>query len=58
MKLTVAKCPSCNANIEVNENLEKAICQYCGSTILIESAIKKISNGINRHYKSRWNSIK
>ena len=41
MKLTAAKCPNCNADIEVNETLDKAICQYCGSTILIESAIKK-----------------
>lgn len=41
MKLTAAKCPTCNANIEVNETLDKAICQYCGSTILIESAIQK-----------------
>ena len=41
MKLTAAKCPNCNADIEVNETLDKAICQYCGSTILIESAIQK-----------------
>ena len=41
MKLIAAKCPKCNADIEVNETLDKAICQYCGSTILIESAIQK-----------------
>ena len=41
MKLTPAKCPSCGANIEVNENLEKTICQYCGTTVLIEEAIEK-----------------
>ena len=33
MKLTPAKCPSCGANIEVNE--------YCGTTVLIEEAIEK-----------------
>ena len=41
MKLTPAKCPSCGANIEVNENLEKTICQYCGTMVLIEEAIEK-----------------
>jgi len=41
MKLTAVKCPNCSANIEINENLERAICQYCGSTILIENANKK-----------------
>ena len=41
MKFTPAKCPSCGANIEVNENLEKTICQYCGTTVLIQDAIQK-----------------
>lgn len=39
MKLTPAKCPSCGANIEVNETLKNTICQYCGTTVLIEEAI-------------------
>lgn len=42
MKLTPAKCPSCGANIEVNEDLKNAICQYCGTTILIEEAVQKL----------------
>ena len=33
MKLTAVKCPNCKADIEINENLEKTICQYCGSRI-------------------------
>ncbi|MBQ9657888.1 MAG: hypothetical protein IJV31_03870 [Clostridia bacterium] len=41
VKLRDAKCPNCGANIEVNENLEKGICQYCGGTVLIEEAIEK-----------------
>ncbi len=41
MKLSPAKCPNCGANIEVNENLEKAICQYCGTIVLIQDAIAK-----------------
>lgn len=42
MKLTAAKCPSCGASIEVNKNLEKTICQYCGTTVLVEDAIAKL----------------
>jgi len=42
MKLTPAKCPTCGANIEVNEELKNAICQYCGTTILIEEAVQKL----------------
>ena len=42
IKLQAAKCPQCNANIEVNTNLEKAICQYCGCTIIIEDVVPKI----------------
>lgn len=41
IKLVPAKCPSCDANIEVNEKLEKTICQYCGTTVLIDEAISK-----------------
>lgn len=29
LKLTAAKCPQCGADIEVNPELEKSICQYC-----------------------------
>lgn len=41
IKLKDAKCPSCGANIQVNDKLSNTICQYCGSTVLIEEAIEK-----------------
>lgn len=41
IKLKDAKCPNCGSNLEVNDKLEKTICQYCGSTVLIEEAIQK-----------------
>ena len=41
MKLVPAKCPSCGADIEVNKDLEKTICQYCGTTVLIDDAVQK-----------------
>ena len=40
VKLKDAKCPNCGANIEVNDALEKTICQYCGSTVIIEVCVK------------------
>lgn len=42
INLKAAKCPQCGADIEVNPELERGICQFCGSTILIEDAIEKI----------------
>jgi len=42
ISLKAAKCPSCGADIEVNPELERGICQFCGSTILIQDAIQKI----------------
>ena len=41
MKLVAAKCPCCNANIEVSPDAETTKCRYCGSAILVEDAIKK-----------------
>lgn len=41
IKLVPAKCPSCGGDLQVNEKLEKTICQYCGTTVLIDEAIKK-----------------
>lgn len=39
-ELTPIKCPNCGADIEVNKELEKAICQYCGETVLIKNVIQ------------------
>lgn len=51
MKLVPAKCPSCGANIEVNEDLKNAICQYCGTTILIDDAVEKYKVEISGEVK-------
>jgi len=42
IKLVPAKCPSCGADIEVNKKLENTICQYCGTTVLVDDAIAKL----------------
>ena len=36
MKLIKLKCPNCNADIQANEELEKATCNYCGASFAIE----------------------
>lgn len=41
MKIVSAKCPSCGANIEVDENSNQTKCEFCHSTIIVEDAIKK-----------------
>ena len=39
MKLVAAKCPNCRANIDVDKNSDKTVCEYCGSKIIVEEAI-------------------
>ena len=36
MKLIKLKCPNCNADVEVNKDLERATCNYCGASFIIE----------------------
>lgn len=40
IKLTAANCPNCGADIEVNPEMTTTVCKYCGSTILVDGAIK------------------
>ena len=35
MNLLKMKCPSCNANLEINPALKEAYCEYCGSKIMV-----------------------
>ena len=35
MDLLKMKCPSCNANLEINPALKEAYCEYCGSKIMV-----------------------
>ena len=39
-----AKCPSCGANINVNEEQEAGICPYCKSAYSTERAISAYTN--------------
>ena len=41
MKLISLTCPNCGAEIEVNTELTKGACNFCGKTFLIEDEILK-----------------
>lgn len=47
--LTNAKCTNCGATLTVDEQLDAAICQHCGSAFVVEKAINhyRVSNTIN-----------
>lgn len=40
--LIPAICPQCGAQIEVNQNLEEGMCNYCGTKIIIKDVIQRI----------------
>lgn len=39
MKLVPAICPRCKANIKVDKDTKKTICEYCKTPILIDDAL-------------------
>lgn len=40
MELKSAKCPNCGGKLQLNPAIEKGICIYCGSEIIVEDAIR------------------
>ena len=40
MALKPAKCPSCGANLTIEEERKKAFCTYCGTPFAVEDAIQ------------------
>lgn len=36
VKIISLKCPECDANISIEENLKQCFCQYCGTKIIID----------------------
>ena len=49
MAIKAAKCPSCGANLNVDEGRKKAFCEYCGSPFIVEDAINNFigNNTVN-----------
>lgn len=68
MKIVAAKCPTCGANIEVDENSNRTKCDFCHSTIIVEDAIQrykidvsgsvKVENGEQLGYEIEKGRIK
>ena len=56
MKLVKLKCPQCNANLEVNNDLTMAVCNYCGCSFYIDAEQVKQSQEATRKKKARENA--
>ena len=44
MKVINIKCPNCSADLDVAPDQLKALCPYCGSSLLIESNLPDMSD--------------
>ena len=43
MKLIKMQCPNCGATLSVDENAEKAVCEYCGAVVPVEKQKAKVT---------------
>lgn len=41
INLVPAKCPSCGAQLELDDNLKRTECKFCRTTIIVDEAIQK-----------------
>ena len=53
MKLVKMKCENCGATLDVNKNLEKITCNYCGAEILIDDEATKVKRVEDAKLKAR-----
>lgn len=53
MKLIKMKCENCGATLDVNKNLEKITCNYCGAEILIDDDATKLKRVEEAKLKAR-----
>lgn len=60
MKLIDLTCNKCGAQLKVNAELSKCMCQYCGNEMLIDQEIihHKIDNAFDAGYQSELGKIK
>jgi len=42
MALVSVNCPNCNGEVQLEENMEKGFCLYCGSLIMVRDAVVKM----------------
>lgn len=51
VNLVPAKCPSCGAQLELDDNMKRAECKFCKSTIIVDDAIEKYKLEISGNVK-------
>lgn len=51
IKLVPAKCPSCGAQLELDDNMKKAKCDFCKNTVIVDDAIAKYKFEISGNVK-------
>ncbi len=51
INLVPAKCPSCGAQLELDDNLKRTECKYCKTTIIVDEAIQKYQIEISGEVK-------
>ena len=56
MELVNAICPNCGASLNVDENKDAAICQYCGSAYIVKKAIEKYNVNYINHTTNNINA--
>ncbi len=56
MELINIKCPNCGANLDVNQELEEFVCNYCGTKSLIDDEGAKITRIENAKLQARKNN--
>lgn len=44
MKMHLLRCPSCNADLEIEDGINLFFCKYCGSKIMLEGQSKASIN--------------
>lgn len=49
MPLVPAKCPSCGADVQIDDSRKEAFCSFCGSKFLVESAVNYYNTNNEYH---------
>ena len=51
VNLVPAKCPSCGAQLELDDNMKRAECSFCNTTIIVDDAIAKYKLEVSGNVK-------
>lgn len=51
MKLISLECSGCGAKLEINPELKKCMCQYCGKEMLIDDEVKKVEHRLENGFE-------